>query len=168
MSIKLIDYIPVYFEASKLASPTTSGIDVFGLAYALVPFGVISGLSIAKSGRYRPQLWLAWVSLMIGLGLLSTLTAESNRASGIGYQVVMAVGLGILMTCTFFPILAPLHPSLNANAIALFMFLRFFAQVSQGLHHLAVGLSNFIVSLGMGCHNWWCHLAEPTEDETSG
>lgn len=94
-----------------------------------MPFGLVAGISVAKSGKYRPQLWLAWVSLIVSGGLLLTLKADSSRSKYIGYQVFIGLGLGILMTTAFFPVLAPLPVSLNANALAFFMFVRFFSQV---------------------------------------
>jgi hypothetical protein len=127
---KSIDYLPVYFQACKGASPIASGVDVFGTAFSIVPAGILSGLSIAKTKQYRPQLWLAWVLIIIEMGLLSTLNADSSRASAIGFQVIGGCGMGILVTSAYFPVLAPLPVSENARAIAFFMFCRNFAQVS--------------------------------------
>ena len=102
---------------------------MFSLAYTIVPAGIAGGITVAKSGRYRPQLWLAWVLLLISTGLLSTLKADTPKVASIGYPVIGGFGLGILMSVTYYPVLAPLPLSLNANAVAFFMFLRFFAQV---------------------------------------
>ena len=123
------DYIPVYFQACKIASPIASGVDTFGLAFSLAPSGIVAGLSVAASHRYRPQLWLAWALVMLGAGLLSTLHADSARARAIGFQVVAGAGLGILSTTTYFPVLAPLPVGANAKALAFFTFCRNFAQV---------------------------------------
>ncbi|KAI5119018.1 hypothetical protein M0805_001877 [Coniferiporia weirii] len=124
-----IYYLPVYFQACKFASPIGSGVDIFGLGFTVMPFGVISGISVAKSGKYRPQLWFSWVVLIVSGGLLISLDADTSRGRYIGYQVLIGLGLGILMTTAFFPVLAPLPVSLNANALAFFMFVRFFSQV---------------------------------------
>lgn len=124
-----LDYLPTYFQACRFASPVGSGVDLLGLGCTIMPFGLVAGISVAKSGKYRPQLWLAWVSLIVSGGLLLTLKADSSRSKYIGYQVFIGLGLGILMTTAFFPVLAPLPVSLNANALAFFMFVRFFSQV---------------------------------------
>lgn len=123
------DYLPVYYQACKDASPIGSGVDLFGLAFTLLPVGAVSGLSVTKSGRYRPQLWFAWICLVVGAGLLSTLHFDSSRGASIGYQIILGFGIGTLMTSTFFPVLAPLPVTLNAPALAFFMFVRFFSQV---------------------------------------
>ena len=95
----------------------------------MMPSGIVSSIVIAKTGKYRPQLWLAWVLVLISTGLLSTLKADTPKVASIGYPVIGGFGLGILMSVTYYPVLAPLPLSLNANAVAFFMFLRFFAQV---------------------------------------
>lgn len=123
-------YLPVYFQACKLASPIASGVDCFGIAYTIAPFGMILGTSVTKTGRYRPQLWQAWAVLVIAGGLLTTLHADSSRSVAIGFEVLIGLGLGTLIPCTFFPVLAPIPVELNAPALAFFMFLRFMAQVS--------------------------------------
>lgn len=125
----LADYYPVYFQACKGSSPVRSGINSFGLAYSIIPPSVIFGISVAKTGRYRPQLWLAWVLLIVGAGLLTTIHADTKLATAIGLQVIPGVALGVLLAGTFYPVLAPLPQALNASAIALYMFLRYFSQV---------------------------------------
>jgi hypothetical protein len=104
-------------------------VDLFGIAFSIIPTGVISGLSIAKTKHYRPQLWLSWALILIGLGLLSTNKVNTSRGFPIGFQVIVGAGAGILMTSTYFPVLAPLPVSENAQAISLFMFCRNFGQV---------------------------------------
>ena len=124
-----IVYLPVYFQACKFASPLRSG--VLGLPIALVPmpFGMISGIFVAKSGKYREPLYLAWATLTLSGFLLSTLTVDSSLGSFIGYEFLAGIGSGILLVTAIFPVLAPLPVSLNAHATSFFMFVRFFSQV---------------------------------------
>ncbi|KAH8108240.1 iron permease [Phellopilus nigrolimitatus] len=124
----LFYYLPVYFQGCKDASPTRSGVLVLTTALTTMPFGIISGISVAKLGKYRPQLWLAWACLVVAAGLFSTLHADTVLSASVGFQVISSLGIGILLTCSFFPILAPISLSLNANALAFFMFTRFFSQ----------------------------------------
>lgn len=84
---------------------------------------------MAKSGRYRPQLWVGWGALMIGAGLLSTLNVDSSTGELVGFQIFSGLGLGVMLTICFFPVLAPLPPEYNASALAFFMFVRWFSQV---------------------------------------
>ncbi|KAL4257764.1 MFS transporter superfamily protein [Pleurotus pulmonarius] len=127
--LALVYFMPVYFQACKGASPLASGVDTFGIAFSLAPAGIIGGISVAATKQYRPQLWFSWALAMAGCGLLSTLHADSARAHAIGFQIVVGIGLGVISSTTYFPVLAPLHVSSNAAALATFTFLRNFAQV---------------------------------------
>jgi hypothetical protein len=123
------DYLPVYFQASKTASPTRSGVDLFGLAWTIAPLAIITGASVQIFNRYRPQNYLGWMLMTIGFGLLSTLNENSTTTQYIGFQVILGTGLGMIWVGTQFPILAPLPFSNNAHALAFFTFIRCFAQV---------------------------------------
>ncbi|EGO18747.1 hypothetical protein SERLADRAFT_364217 [Serpula lacrymans var. lacrymans S7.9] len=127
--ICIVYYLPVYFQACKGASPVASGVDGFGIAFTVAPSGVIAGITVTISRGYRIQLWTGWVIAIIGLAMISTLHADSSRGIAIGFQIIAGVGIGIISTTTYFPVLAPLPVSSNASALALFTFLRNFAQV---------------------------------------
>ncbi|KAF8587989.1 iron permease [Ramaria rubella] len=129
LAVLFLDYLPVYFQACKAASPIASGVDLFGIAFSLAPMGTLSGISVAKSHQYRPQLWLAWGLIILGTGLLSTLRVDSSRGMIIGFQIIAGSGLGIVGTTSYFPVLAPLPVSANAKALAFFTFCRNFAQI---------------------------------------
>ncbi|THG99353.1 hypothetical protein EW145_g7284 [Phellinidium pouzarii] len=121
-------YLPLYYQACKNITPLMSGVNTLPLSLGIMPFAMASGISIAKTGRYRPQLWSSWAFLLLAAGLFSTLKVDSNKGAGAGFQIFMAVGLGVLQAAPFFPILAPIDISLNPNALAFFMFVRFFSQ----------------------------------------
>lgn len=105
--VRALDYVPVYFQACKGASPVGAGVDQLGVALVLAPSGIISGASVNKTQKYRPQLWLSWILLTLGTGLLSTLNEDTPKGHAIGFEVLVAVGIGILTTTTYFPVLAP-------------------------------------------------------------
>jgi hypothetical protein len=123
------DYLPVYFQACLGASPIASGVDLFGIAFTASPFGMLSGISVAQSGRYRPQIWLGWALSVIGIGLMTLLKADSPRSYALGFEVVAGGGIGMVLYTTYFPVLAPIQVEFNAQALAFFTFLRNFAQV---------------------------------------
>ncbi|PPQ80060.1 hypothetical protein CVT25_001489 [Psilocybe cyanescens] len=127
--VSFIYYMPVYFQACKGASPTGSGVDLFGLAMTLSPISIIGGVSITVFNCYRPQLWFGWSLTVLAMGVISTLDSTSPRAMSIGFEVLAGAGMGIAYTGTFFPVLAPLSVESNAHAIGLGIFLRSFAQV---------------------------------------
>ncbi|KAJ7191888.1 iron permease [Mycena pura] len=129
LMICLLYYMPVYFQACLDASPIASGVDLFGLAFSVAPSAILVGLSIAISHQYRPQIWAAWSLVIVGIGLFSTLRAGSSRATAIGFQIIPGLGVGMLTAALFFPILAPLPVEYNAQAVALLIFIRNFANI---------------------------------------
>lgn len=122
------DYLPVYYQACKNASPIASGVDLFGTAFTIAPMSVVSGVIITATKKYRPPIWFGWGLVLIGHGLLSTLHADTSRAKSIGYQIILGSGIGLVYSSIYFPVLAPLPVSSNAPALALYMFLRTFSQ----------------------------------------
>ncbi|GJE91675.1 MFS general substrate transporter [Phanerochaete sordida] len=128
-SLAAIYFIPIYFQACRDASPIRSGVEMFGYGLTVGPFLILTGISISITKRYRVQLWLAWVLVMVGMGLCSTVSADSPLAHAIGYWVLPGIGTGIIYAGTYFPVLAPLPVSENAHALAFFAFCRSFAGV---------------------------------------
>ncbi|KIP03761.1 hypothetical protein PHLGIDRAFT_77024 [Phlebiopsis gigantea 11061_1 CR5-6] len=122
-------YIPVYYQACKLASPLRAGVDLLVVCVVIAPVIIISGISITKTKMYRPQLWLGWALLMLAMGLMSTLKEDTPLGRGIGFPVLVGAGGGFLYQATYYPVLAPLPVSQNARANAFFSFCRIFAGV---------------------------------------
>ncbi|KAH8826952.1 Mfs1.2 [Flagelloscypha sp. PMI_526] len=122
-------YLPVYYQACKLATASKAGTDFLGLALSLAPVSIVVGLTIAIYKCYRPQLWIGWSISMIGFGILSIPTAESPLWHYIGFTIVLGTGLGTTYTATVYPILAPLPVTANAPAISLAMFSRLTGQI---------------------------------------
>lgn len=105
---------------------------MFGLSFTIPLFAIGSGVSTEVLGRYRPQNYIGWILITIGFGVLSLLHESSSAGAYIGFQVLLGAGLGIVWISTQFPILAPLPYSNNVHALAFFVFVRSFAQVSSG------------------------------------
>ncbi|KAJ6456089.1 iron permease [Mycena sanguinolenta] len=125
----ILYYMPVYFQACKDASPIASGVDIFGIAFSVAPSALLVGLSITRTRQYRPQIWLSWSLVIVGLAMFSTLSVDSSRAKAIGFQLISGAGLGMMTAAVFFPILAPLPVESNAQAIALYTFFRNFSNI---------------------------------------
>lgn len=57
---------------------------------------IASGLSVSRTQRYRPQLWLGWVVLVAGTGSWIALAADSSVALPVGLSAIIAVGSGLI------------------------------------------------------------------------
>ncbi|KAH0828699.1 major facilitator superfamily domain-containing protein [Lanmaoa asiatica] len=129
------DYFPVYFQACKGASPVMSG--VYSLAFAsLAPAAIATGLSVKATRRYRPQIWIGWILIIIPLGLMSTIRATDSLGKPIGclallgcWNRVHLTRHSLLSATPMYPIQAPLPVTQNAPALAFMWFLRSFASV---------------------------------------
>lgn len=86
------DFFPVYFQACMGASPVLSGIYILSLC-AFAPAAIFAGLSVKVTGRYRPQMWIAWVIVLVAMGLLSGSTTYGIGTST-GYLVTLGLGSG--------------------------------------------------------------------------
>jgi hypothetical protein len=123
------DYLPIYLQASKEASPVKSAIDIFGAAFTIAPAGIATGISVLLLQRYRPQNYLGWILTTLGFGLLSTFTIDTRTGVSTVVQMILSFGIGILFAATQYPILASVGVEKVAPALALFTFMRAFANV---------------------------------------
>src|ERR1700761_8612290 len=142
--------MPVYFQASKLTTPLQSGVNALPYSFSIAPLAIVAGVTATIFKRYRPQNVIAWVFIMIGMGLQSMLDVETSTGKWIGYEIVTGIGFGLLVSsllgivkrsayahvwysvkfsATTYPILAPLEVTDNASALSLFIFVRAFMQV---------------------------------------
>ncbi|KAJ3483963.1 hypothetical protein NLI96_g5968 [Meripilus lineatus] len=125
----VIYFLPAYYQACLGASPLRSGVLILSLCASIGPAVVVSGASIGITKKYRVQLWLGWILIVVGMGVLALLHPESPLSKQVGLPIIMALGAGAIYAATYFPVLAPLPISENAHALALFAFLRSFAAV---------------------------------------
>ncbi|KAF7310072.1 Iron permease [Mycena indigotica] len=145
VSIALIYYLPVYYQACFGASPIRSAVDFLPSGLLTAPFAFFAGVATAILKKYRPVQWFAWVFCVFGYGLFSLQRADSPQHLWLGLQIPLCVGLGMLFSCPVFPILAPLHPSRAASALALWTFTRSFFQ-AWGIAIAGTVLQNELVA----------------------
>lgn len=91
------DYMPVFFQVCKGASPVRSSIDTFPIAFVLSPFALFSGVLIKVVQKYRLVNLVGWVISIIGFGVLSLLRPDSRLGELVGFQFLMAAGVGIIV-----------------------------------------------------------------------
>ncbi|KAJ7588556.1 Mfs1.2 [Mycena floridula] len=130
VALAMIYYIPVYYQACKLATPVHCGAFIlYSIGLVLAPILVVSGISVSVTKRYRPQAWFAWIIFLIGFGTFSTLKADSPVSHALGFSTLLGAAVGILAAVLYFPVLAPLDVSENAHALAFYAWIRSFAGV---------------------------------------
>ena len=119
-------FMPVYFQAVLGTSPLDAGIDFLPYTAAVVPFGIVAGILMSKTGLYKPLHWTGFALNAIGAGLLSLLSRSSSKAAWACFQIIAAGGTGIILTAMLPAILAALPESDVAVATGVFSFVRSF------------------------------------------
>ncbi len=71
-----------------------SGVLILALA-ALAPAAMVASAMVRRTSRFRPQMWAGWILVLIGLGLMTTLTATTHVASAVGFLIILGVGGGV-------------------------------------------------------------------------
>lgn len=87
-------FLPLYFQAVLGATPILSGVYLLPTAIALSIFSIMTGITIRKTGQYRPIIWFGMFMMTLGTGLFIDLGAHSGWAKIIIYQVIAGIGVG--------------------------------------------------------------------------
>ena len=58
--------------------------------------GILAGVFIHQTGRYRELIWVGTVILTLGIGLLIELSPSSSLGEIIPFQIVAGIGSGLL------------------------------------------------------------------------
>ena len=98
LSPSMLDYLPVFFQASLGASPIRSGVDMLPTSVVIAPFALIAGIMVQIMNKYRPANYIGWVVMIIGFGIMTLLRADSTTGQWVGYQILVGAGAGFLVS----------------------------------------------------------------------
>lgn len=129
LTLLVIYFMPVYFQAVKLASPIRSGVMMLPTVLVLVPSSVISGTLLSKFGRYKPFHFAGFALFTLGFGCFCTLDASSPDAAWIMVQFVVALGSGFSLSTLLPAVQAEFSDQDTAAATAAWAFVRQFGVV---------------------------------------
>ncbi|BGP12136.1 hypothetical protein JCM10213_004701 [Rhodosporidiobolus nylandii] len=99
-------YLPIYYQAAHGVTATRSGISILGYMIGIVVASAVSGGIISATGRYWPFLVGAPTFTCIGSGLLYTITEHTSSSKLIGYQILLAIGIGCVLQNTIIAVQA--------------------------------------------------------------
>ncbi|WP_377644427.1 MDR family MFS transporter [Oryzobacter terrae] len=92
-----IIYIPVYAQGVLGVDATNSGLILVPLMLGLIVMGILAGLVITRTGRYKAIMVAGVLVMGVGLWLLTRLTWTSGQGELTLAMVVLGVGLGLAM-----------------------------------------------------------------------
>src|ERR1022692_3593406 len=92
-----VTYLPLFLQVVNGATPTSSGLQILPLMGGLLITSIASGQLITRTGKYKPFPIAGTAIMVIGLALLSTMTAHTSRLDASAFMFVLGLGLGLVM-----------------------------------------------------------------------
>ncbi|GAA5917435.1 hypothetical protein JCM6882_008662 [Rhodosporidiobolus microsporus] len=99
-------YLPIFYEATRGTTATKAGISILPFMLGIVFSAAISGGVISYTGYYWPWMIGPPALSAVGSGLLFTVSQDESSARLIGYQIVLAIGIGCAMQNTIIAVQA--------------------------------------------------------------
>ncbi|MCQ4209896.1 MDR family MFS transporter [Streptomyces longispororuber] len=90
-------FLSQYFQVSLGKSPTIAGLMSLPMILGLLVSSTVVGQIISATGRWKIYLIVGAVFMAVGLGLLSTIGADTHFGLLSVYMAVMGIGVGMLM-----------------------------------------------------------------------
>jgi hypothetical protein len=90
-----IYYTPIYFQVVRGDSATSSGLELLPLMLGVVGCSIASGQLCSRTGHVREFIWAGTSLILVGGGLLTTWSTDSNRGMQIGYLLILGCGCGL-------------------------------------------------------------------------
>jgi EmrB/QacA subfamily drug resistance transporter len=92
-----VTYLPLFLQVVNGASPTGSGLQILPLMGGLLITSIGSGQLITRTGKYKPFPIAGTAVMVVGLFLLSGMSASTDRLQASAYMFVLGLGLGMVM-----------------------------------------------------------------------
>ncbi|KAK3637858.1 hypothetical protein LTR56_013461 [Elasticomyces elasticus] len=89
-------YLPLYFQSVKQASPLRSGLLILPITVSEGALGIVSGVVMHQSGKYRELMWAGAALILIGTGLYVSIGLETTIAKLVGFMLIGGSGAGLL------------------------------------------------------------------------
>lgn len=103
--------LPVYFQDVLLSSPAESGTLLLPTLLSMMPSSIAAGFLLSRLGRYKPLHIFATGLTTIGGGCCIVIDAETPVFVTVACQILMASGLGTLMSTLLPAVQAGLDPA---------------------------------------------------------
>lgn len=87
-------YLPIYFQAVRGSSATLSGVQMLPFSLGAAIMAIVSGLIVSKTGKYKMVSVLGYLVMVLGFGLMCSLSSTSSLAQQEIYTLITALGVG--------------------------------------------------------------------------
>jgi EmrB/QacA subfamily drug resistance transporter len=90
----VIIFLPLYFLIVQGVSYTDSGYRLLPFMFGLITASIASGQLVARTGRYKPIILVGLVLLIVGMGLMTQLRADTDPLMLAAWMFVAGLGVG--------------------------------------------------------------------------
>ncbi|BGP04230.1 hypothetical protein JCM10049v2_000028 [Rhodotorula toruloides] len=144
-------YLPTFYQATRFHSATKSGIDILPFMLGVTIAAGVCGALISTFGYYWPFLVFGPIFSCIGSGLLYTVDEHTSSAKLIGFQIILAIGVGAVLQNTIIAVQADCD---DETEVPQKTALVTFAQLVGGTIGIAIASSIFGTKLGSSLHEF--------------
>lgn len=122
-------FLPVYFQTVLGSSPAWSGVQLLPIVLVAVPGAIIAVIVLSKFGRYKHLHVIGFALVTLSLGLFSLLHQHSSTAEWVIFQIIGALGSGMILNTLLPAFQAGIPESDQAAATASWAFIRSFGNI---------------------------------------
>jgi MFS family permease len=116
--------MPLFLQSVLEASPLRSGLLLLPFIFVGAIAGVLCGVIIHRTGRFREIMWVGTALLCLGFGLFISMDANTTTAKVVGYQIIAGVGSGTLFAPPLIAVQSQVHQQDVATATSTLSFIR--------------------------------------------
>ncbi|KAK5998602.1 MFS transporter L2 [Cladobotryum mycophilum] len=140
MLFALMQYLPFFYQAILRKTLIQSALLLLPTSIASVLAAGLSVTAVGFAGTYRWSVWLSWVLVTAGTGLLVLLSESSTTAIYYGLPIIWGVGIGALLRVLHLPLQASV-PTVDDTGLAIGLLM--FSRLLGGLVGLAISSTIF-------------------------
>ncbi|KAK5652234.1 hypothetical protein OQA88_10731 [Cercophora sp. LCS_1] len=122
-------FLPVYFQAVSLYSATRAGYSLLPQAIAGIPGAMGAAIALSRWGKFKPIHFVGFAFTTLGMGLLALLDEETSIAEWAIFQIIAALGIGIIIDTLLPAFQAPVAETDQAAATSTWGFIRAFGSI---------------------------------------
>ncbi|KAL2204073.1 MFS general substrate transporter [Sarocladium strictum] len=133
-------YMPLYIQAVFQHKPLQSAVTMMPLLAFVVGSGIIGSIVVEVTRKYKVMIMISWIMSAVGAGILTLWESDSSLAQRAGYQILLAIGQGVLFVVLILPIQASIK-DVNDGGLAAGILVSF--RLFGGLIGLAISSTIF-------------------------
>ncbi|KAG7293534.1 hypothetical protein NEMBOFW57_003586 [Staphylotrichum longicolle] len=129
MTLWALYFLPVYFQAVQLATPSRSGVQILPTVFGMMPAAVIASQYLSLTGKYKLLHIVGMFLMAAGMGSFAAFDANSSTATWVCLQLLASLGNGMVATSILPGVQAGLTDEDNAVSTATWAFIRSYGAV---------------------------------------